>query len=188
MGLDPKNEETIKFWAILIQKYTFTSPDIGILVSQILQKNPKFRRVSMLLSSMVKQSENNAAWSWRRRHYKTLSNSRPKIHDYISGHRGLVESNAAEKFRVSKRLSAVVFKGKSVGEQRCLILKTKTVQVFEQFSSKNTRLHPRTPAPWWAKCCRKSEVSKRLSAVVFKVKSVREQRCLILKKKKLQTF
>jgi hypothetical protein len=43
------------------------------------------------------------------------------------------EPNAAEKSKVSKRVSAVVFRGKTVREQRCLILKTKTLQNNEQF-------------------------------------------------------
>jgi hypothetical protein len=73
-----------------------------------------------------------------------LSNSCPKIHVYIPGHRYLGEPNAAGKSKVSKRLAAVVFVGKSVREQRCLILKTKTLKNFEEFSSKNISLHP----PW----------------------------------------
>ena len=52
-----------------------------------------------------------------------MNNSRPRIYVYISGHRHLVEPNAAGKSKISKRLSAIVFKGKGVTEQRCLILK-----------------------------------------------------------------
>jgi len=99
------------------------------------------------------------------------------------------EQNAAEKSKVSKILSAVIFKGKTVKEQSCLILKTKTLQNVEQFSSqKHTFKSPDTGLSGEPNDAEKSKVSKSLSAVIFKGKTVREQSCLILKTKTLQNF
>jgi len=83
-----------------------------MLVSQMLQESPKFQIDPVLLFSRIKQ-RTKLLDPEKERHYKILTILIPKRKLKSPDTDIFGETNAAEKSKVSKSLSAVVFKGKT---------------------------------------------------------------------------